>query len=582
MKGKRLFSLLLALVLCVGVLPVVASAAWNGTTITQYSGSGTESSPYVISSEANLAYFAQQLNAGTKFEGQYLKLTKNLDMTSGTWNTKSSTFAGTFLGNGYTITLNGQFLYTISEAGKVDYLNLKSTETTTTPLLCYTNNGTIQNCRVRGDVTNTVGDAALLCHTNNGMVLNSCGFGSLSGCGDDSDCYVGWIAKNSGTVHSCYTEVSLSARAPGSDNDAFTGGIAASNGGTYENCYTGDAVAANDTSFLERLNQVGISGYVWSADSSSANEGYPVIKNCLDAETQLSASSDSMFAYHSGSLTTKITCSLTGCTIYYTTDGSDPRSSSTRKSLSSTSSLTVTGDSIIRTVAYKSGSYSRPITQYAICLPGSGTETSPYEISTNLGLYAVRFEPEKVYRLATDLDFTGETYVHNGVVTDGWESIPSFSGTLRGDRHSITGLCGSTGGLVDSNGGTIQELRLLEHQLCRESWGEWNSTAGNFGAVANSNSGTITRCYAASDTSVVLQTKISVYSTTGVGGIVGWNYGNISYCYSSGDLRTASAASPPVPYMGGIAGYNAGTIQSCYSDINIYIVAIPVMIWVQS
>lgn len=563
-KGMA-FMLLSLLILTAGTIP--ARAAWNGTVATRYaSGAGTATSPYVIQNETQLAYFAAQLEAGVTYEGQYLSLSKDLDMTGGTWSVAmGTTFAGTFRGNGHSITLNSRFLGTIAEGGTVDWLNLRATQTLSDALLCRYNAGTIQNCRVRGDVILSTGDAALLCYENQstGTVINSCGFGALEGHGDDADCHVGWIAKSSGTIRSCYSVMTLTASASGRYNDAYTGGITAS--GSYENCYTGDAVLANDTGFIELLNQsMNLPGYVWAADSSKVNEGYPVIQSCLTAVTQLAASADPMFSYHSSSLTTTITCSESGHTIYYTLDGSDPRTSSTRKTYSS--SLTISGDTVVKSVAYKGGKYGAPNTQYAIRQIGSGTASDPYQIATRLGLYAIRFAPESVYRLTVDLDFTGSNYVHNGIVTDSWVSIPSFSGTLLGGRHSITGLHSTTGGFVDSNSGTIQELRLLKHQLCRRGI-DFHDYYDHFGPVANSNYGTITRCYAAADPNATDRTMVM---DNYVGGIVGDNDGTISYCNSSGEIRVSAYEHYSCPYMGGIAGCNGGTIQSCYSDAHIY------------
>ncbi len=561
--------LLKAMICVMGLLILLAAgtvhaqAAWDGTAATGfYSGSGTQASPYVIKTEKHLAYFANQINADNTFADKYISLQADLDMTGGTWAvTAGKEFAGTFLGNNHTVTMNARFLYKIAEGGTVDWLNLTATETLSDPLLCQLNYGTIQNCRVRGDVYANPGDVSLLCVYNYapGAVLNSCGFGSLTGYGDDSDCYAGWIEKSTGTIKNCYTVLTLFASSPGSYNESYKGGIAAS--GSYENCYTDTAVIPNDAEFVRLLNQTtAIPGYIWKVDTANVNEGYPVIDDCLAATTSLSASTDPMFTYTADSLATSLSCSMTGCTVYYTLDGTDPTTSSTRKTFTG-SSLTLNGDTVVTSVAYKNGEYGTPTTQYAIRMPGSGTDSDPYQISTNLGLYAIRFEPDKVYQLTADLDFTDAEYVHNGIAGGEWVSIPAFSGTLKGNNHSITGLSSVAGGFIHniSEGGTVQELRLLDHGMSNEKKKENGSI---FGALADTNSGTVTRCYV----SGVADGYIT-YSDY-VGGIVGNNTysGTISYCNSAGTVSASSTISYSHSCVGGVAGGNGGTIRNCYSD----------------
>ena len=70
------------------------------------SGSGTESDPYVISSEAGLRYLQAQVAAGNSYKGQYIKLGADIAL-SGEWTPIGSSshkaFAGTFDGAGHTV-----------------------------------------------------------------------------------------------------------------------------------------------------------------------------------------------------------------------------------------------------------------------------------------------------------------------------------------------------------------------------------------------------------------------------------------------------------------------------------------------
>ena len=54
---------------------------WDGITVaSSLSGEGTEESPYLISDGAELMYFAQQVNGGNSYEGEYILLEENIDM----------------------------------------------------------------------------------------------------------------------------------------------------------------------------------------------------------------------------------------------------------------------------------------------------------------------------------------------------------------------------------------------------------------------------------------------------------------------------------------------------------------------
>ena len=70
------------------------------------SGSGTKSDPYLISTAAQLQAFAAAVNGGTGYEGQYISLDADLDLTGTAWTPIGATgsFNGSFNGNYHTIT----------------------------------------------------------------------------------------------------------------------------------------------------------------------------------------------------------------------------------------------------------------------------------------------------------------------------------------------------------------------------------------------------------------------------------------------------------------------------------------------
>ena len=108
---KKVLSIVLCTVMLLSlfVLPTSA-AAWDGTTVsTSFKGEGTQASPYLIESGADLALLAQEVNGGNSYAGKYFKQTCDVDLGSkefapiGNRDT-SKAFCGLYDGNGYKIT----------------------------------------------------------------------------------------------------------------------------------------------------------------------------------------------------------------------------------------------------------------------------------------------------------------------------------------------------------------------------------------------------------------------------------------------------------------------------------------------
>lgn len=233
-KALNLFSILVLTVsLCVSLFCVAApnraSAAWDGTVAASFAGgSGTETSPYLISTENQLGYFFKQLQSGVTYEGKYIRLTKSLNMTGSAWSTGATYFQGNFHGMGYTITADCPFMSVIGEYGTVQGLNYVLAVDYDSDVFCSTNYGTLFGCIVMGNAasdttqeswTHSIG---LLCDTNYGTIQGCGGVGSVYAKGDDSDAYAGLIAENHGEVDRCYSAVSVGASAPGKYNYSYS------------------------------------------------------------------------------------------------------------------------------------------------------------------------------------------------------------------------------------------------------------------------------------------------------------------------------------------------------------------------
>ena len=87
---------------------------WTGAVSGSFTGSGTHEVPYNISSGDDLAYLAAQVNGGMDYEGEYFKLTQNIDLNGLEWTpigkieigesgTTAKVFNGIFNGGGCTV-----------------------------------------------------------------------------------------------------------------------------------------------------------------------------------------------------------------------------------------------------------------------------------------------------------------------------------------------------------------------------------------------------------------------------------------------------------------------------------------------
>ena len=102
---KKLLATILALVMALSL----CTSAWAAEG--DWTGSGTEADPYVITTETGLKKLATDVNNGTVYSGKYFKLGASITVTDwtpiGQKGSETNKFAGTFDGNGQTVTING-------------------------------------------------------------------------------------------------------------------------------------------------------------------------------------------------------------------------------------------------------------------------------------------------------------------------------------------------------------------------------------------------------------------------------------------------------------------------------------------
>lgn len=181
----------------------------------------------------------------------------------------------------------------------------------------------------------------------------------------------------------------------------------------------------------------------------------------------------------------------------------------------------------------------------AVALQGEGTAKSPYLLHSAAELRYIYKYPGAVYRLETDIRMNGSENF----------TVPSFSGVLDGNGHTIYGLRRP---LTADNTGTIQNL-LAEAAFAADC-------TGMQGILANENHGTITNCHVSGSIRGRLSgVKMSqtLKQDPVVGGIAGRNYQGfrIENCTSSVTMELTGAMADC--RAGGIAGETNGTIDGC-------------------
>lgn len=162
---------------------VDAVTVWDGSAATKFAGgTGTVADPYRISTGAELAWLAAQVNDGNDFSTKTVTLTNNIDLNNKAWTpigNSDSVFAGTFDGNGHTISglyINITGSYSPAKKGRL-YQGLFG---------CV-EDGTVQNLIVTGSVTIgneksvNVSYIGGIVGINDGGKVQNCGFyGTIS------------------------------------------------------------------------------------------------------------------------------------------------------------------------------------------------------------------------------------------------------------------------------------------------------------------------------------------------------------------------------------------------------------------
>ncbi len=519
------------------------------------SGSGTWSDPYRISNVKELMKFAQNVDDGTNYSGEYVALTEDIDLskvenfnTIGTEDGFSS-FAGTFDGNGHTISNMKIKAENAANAGLFTVLN---------------SNAVVKNLKLVNAKVEASGDYSLYAgllagNIKKAAMIDHCEVsGTLIVKTDTQTVEAGGIVGNmmlKSVVFNCSSDVKITAELS-EGNVADFGGIA---GLSKMNALVLNS-SSKGTISVSGSDSVQAGGIIGNAMGKTFNVVSSVNVQSTGNVGSVFGLLDS-FATASDYYTTITDIKAVGNTV------ETPNTEITEKQLNSNiSGLHQTYSAYDFYKWVESGNsfklseelWHETAIDASIFDGGDGSKENPYKIATKEQLvnFAASLDTEILYdgkyvELTADIDISD---IAN------WEPIGksefAFNGSFDGNGHTISGL----------KEGTKEKPRKLSTNL-----EDFSNALGLFGTlgvdavVKNVN---------------LTEVEMYVYrdDSSFVGGIVGYMQGLtdegsrkgaiIDNCYVQGVIN--STTHEKNAYVGGIAARQyKGAIINCHSDVDL-------------
>ena len=258
-----------------------------------------------------------------------------------------------------------------------------------------------------------------------------------------------------------------------------------------------------------------------------------------------------------------------GATIYYTTDGTKPTSSSNRYS----SAFTINQSLTVQAIAIKGDETSNVASMvFAKTDPvwtGSGTKADPYLVTgTDVLDMLARLVNEgesyagMYFKQTADISYDynsewNDTSSEEDNFTPIGSASKPFKGNYDGNGYTISGIRiyqinGYHIGLFGvMDGGTIRNVTLANTRI---------TALDRAGGIVGLKYGTMEQCHVKAD--------VCIHAPEGNidehGGVVGWNStGHITACTSEATLSIADNITTGCAKFGGIAGNNSGGIINC-------------------
>ena len=192
---------------------------------------------------------------------------------------------------------------------------------------------------------------------------------------------------------------------------------------------------------------------------------------------------------------------------------------------------------------------SAPKTENGVYQIGTAAELAWFADAVNGGQKAING------KLTANINLNDKTWTAFGKYDYKLEGKSGFAGTLDGDRHIVSGLK-STEGLVSclSSAGTVKNLTVIGTV----------SGSSHVGGIAATSYGAVENC-------LFDGTVTTSSGSASAGGIVGRaQKGNrIVNCVNTGDIKNTCAYYNSTLNIGGIVGYTYGTVENCYSTGNV-------------
>lgn len=457
---------------------------WDGTTAKKFAGGdGSKDNPYQISNGAELAYLAQQVNSEKiDSEDTFITLTNNIDLNNKAWTPigkSDSVFAGTFDGNGHTISglyINITGSYSPAKKGRL-YQGLFG---------CV-EDGTVQNLIVTGSVTIgneksvNVSYIGGIVGINDGGKVQNCGFyGTVSAKQNVSEPPKDCTKDNGGVVGK-----GKAAKCWYFCTDIKSASPLGACGGFAANCYqnVSEDVAKGDyikdlNSFKAVLQMNAAGSDMWKPGEKhpeflQESEKLVVLQPLFDdttAAVQVNGSKEGAVVTGDESVV------LTGTDVYYRVGENGNWTKISNEPL-------VLGANKVATIYYASAEELQSIKWYdpnvnEFVLTTAGQLTYLAQLVNGGTDFA-----GKTIRLGSDIEISKTWAAPIGT------QFKSFKGTFDGEGHVVSVKDGTTfGGLFGYNDGTIRNVIVTGIV-------DASSVAGpNVGGIAGTSRKTIQNC----------------------------------------------------------------------------------------
>jgi len=170
-----------------------------------------------ITSAEDLLIFKDMIDNGNTFTGVTFVLTNDIDLTDTGWSATQEYFSGTFDGQGYNITLEGDGLFGYLMDGTIKNLSVSGYASSLGGIVDYAS-GLIENCSFTGSISD-----------GSGIVGKASGDGDLI----IKDCLSSGTISGSGSLGGIIGEVNYTGYTISIENCSFTGTIESDDFGYY-------------------------------------------------------------------------------------------------------------------------------------------------------------------------------------------------------------------------------------------------------------------------------------------------------------------------------------------------------------